>query len=66
MIPILDVLIVSGLHLPVKPSLEVDGNIGGLEFWHRRIGVKLGLIWEVISISTDVDIPHSPAVGVKV
>ena len=33
-VPMLDVLIVAGLHEPVIPLLEVVGNAGAVAFWH--------------------------------
>ena len=66
-VPMIVVLIVSGLHVPVKPSTDVFGNAGGLEFRHKRpIGLKLGTICDVISISTFVWSPHWPVAGVNV
>lgn len=66
-VPMMVVLIVSGLHEPTKPSTDVFGNDGGFEFWHRRpIGSKVGTIWDVISISNVAVEPHCPPVGVKV
>lgn len=66
-LPMIAVLIVSGLHEPTKPSTEVFGNVGGFEFWHKRpIGSKLGTICDVISISIVAVEPHCPPVGVNV
>ena len=33
-VPITDVLITAGLHVPVTPLLEVPGNAGAAAFWH--------------------------------
>ena len=66
-VPIISVLMVSGLHVPVKPSADFFGNAGGLEFWQRRpIGVKVGTICDVISMSIVATVPHWPPFGVNV
>ena len=34
MVPVADVLMVAGFHVPVIPLLDVDGNVGAVVFWH--------------------------------
>ena len=48
-VPIADVLMVAGLHVPVIPSFDVDGSFGGMEFWQNgpivsNVGVITGVM----------------------
>ena len=39
-----EVLIVAGLHVPVIPFVEVPGNVGAVEFWHKAfIAANVGV-----------------------
>ena len=61
------VLIVAGLHVPVILLLDVAGSEGAVEFWHSgTIGVNVGVIELVITISIVAVAAHRPAFGVKV
>jgi hypothetical protein len=33
-VPVLDVLMVAGFHVPVMPLVDVVGNAGAVAFWH--------------------------------
>lgn len=66
-VPVADVLIVAGLHVPVMLLLDVVGSAGAVAFWHNGpICVNTGVICELISISMVVGAPHCPALGVNV
>ena len=44
-VPVIDVLIIEGLHVPLIPLLEVLSNAGAIEFSHNgAIGVNVGVI----------------------
>ena len=67
MVPAVDVLIVAGFQVPLIPLAEADGNDGAVPFWQSGpIGVKVGVIWLVITISMVAMAAHCPAAGVKV
>ena len=43
-VPVVAVLIVAGFHVPLIPLVDVDGNTGAAEFWHKGpIAVKVGI-----------------------
>ncbi len=66
-VPNADVLIVAGLHVPAMPFVDVAGNEGGVEFWHKGpIGSNVGATWEVTITLIVADVPHCPPEGVKV
>jgi hypothetical protein len=66
-LPMADVLIVAGLHVPVIPLLDVVGNAGAVLFWHNGpICVNVGVICVEITTSIVVTVAHSPAAGVNV
>ena len=66
-VPLADVLIVAGLHVPVIPLLEVVGKAGGVLFWHNGpIGVNVGVSCAFTVILIDAGVAHCPAVGVNV
>ena len=63
----MEVFIVAGFQVPVKPLLDVAGNAGAVLFWHKgpicvNVGVAAGL---TVMVRVAV-VAHSPAVGVKV
>ena len=66
-VPITDVLIVAGLHVPVIPLLDVVGNAGAALFWQSGpICVNVGVICEPITTFIVTLIAHIPALGVNV
>ena len=66
-VPMVEVLIVAGLHVPVMPLFEVAGNAGAVLFWHNGpICVNVGVIWVEITTSIVITVAHCPAAGVKV
>ena len=67
-VPATVVFIDDGLHVPVMPSSDTPGKIGGIEFWHSGpICVKVGVICRVMVIFIVVTVPHCDgSFGVKV
>ena len=62
----LSVLIFAGLHVPLIPLSDAEGNNGAVEFWHNGpICVNVGRVCGVINTSIVVLVPHWFAVGVK-
>ena len=44
-VPVVEVLITAGFHVPVIPLLDVVGNVGAVSFWHSAfIWVNIGVI----------------------
>jgi hypothetical protein len=65
-VPIDDVLIVAGLHVPLIPFSEVEGNAGAVLFWQSGpICVNVGVICVEITMIMVVDAAHWPAAGVN-
>ena len=65
-VPIVDVLIVEGSHVPVILLFDVTGSAGAIEFLQNGpIWLKVGVIPGVMVISIVVVVAH-PEVGVKV
>ena len=65
--PVADVLITAGLHVPVTPLLDVVGKAGAALFWHSGpICVNVGVIFDVITTSIVFVVPQCHAFGVKV
>jgi hypothetical protein len=63
------VLMAGGLHEPVTTGLLVElvGSTGGVEFWQSGpMGLKVGVISLVMTISMVTALAHCPAAGVKV
>jgi hypothetical protein len=59
----------AGLQKPVTAGLlvELAGRAGGVEFWQSGpIGLKVGIISSVTTISMVTALAHWPAAGVKV
>jgi hypothetical protein len=65
--PRVAVLIVTGAHVPVIPSMEVPGRAGAAEFWQNGpIWVNVGVTWVATVILMVAVVPHCPASGVNV
>lgn len=67
--PMLEVLIDDGFHVPVMAGklVELVGKVGATLFKHNGpIAAKLGIMEVVISISIVAVVAHCPALGVKV
>ena len=67
-VPIADVLITAGLHVPVIPSLEVVGSAGAVVFRHIEFATvgKVGATAVTMAIFIETGPAHCPAVGVNV
>jgi hypothetical protein len=66
-VPLAEVFITAGLHVPVIPLLEVAGNAGAVLFWHSGpICVNVGIVCEPIVTSIVTLVAHCPAAGVNV
>jgi hypothetical protein len=66
-VPLELVLIIAGLHVPLIPLVEFNGNEEGIEFWHKEgITANVGIVGAVIVISSVVVVAHCPASGVNV
>ena len=58
-VPATVVLIDDGFHVPVMPSSDTPGKVGGSEFLHNGpICVKVGMTCGVMVIFIVVTIPH--------
>ena len=65
--PLADVLMVEGLHVPVILLVDVDGSVGAVDPWHSGpICVNVGVIELLITILIVAVVAHCPAFGVKV
>ena len=65
--PTLLVLIVAGDHVPVIPSVDINGNVGGLLLRHNGpIGLKFGVRFGLTNISMVKIEAHSEISGVNV
>ena len=65
-VPVTDVLIVDGFHVPLIPLLDDDGNVGAVLFWQSGpICVNVGVSWAVITMFI-VTGTAQPAEGVNV
>lgn len=68
-VPLVVLLIVAGLQVPVKPSIEVAGNAGGgVPAQIGAIGLNVGLVFctTLTLMLTGVAETHCPAFGTKV
>ena len=66
-VPTTAVFIVEGLHVPVKPFVDVAGKDGGVLFWQSEpIGLKVGVTCAVTTTFMVVGVPHWLDDGVKV
>ena len=65
--PLADVLIVAGLHVPVILLVDVVGSAGAADPWHSGpICVNVGVIELLMTIFIVAVVAHWPAFGVKV
>jgi hypothetical protein len=65
-VPVEEVLIIAGLHVPEMPLLDVVGNTGAAEFKHSGpICVNTGLICVAIVTSKLVLLAHRPGLDVN-
>jgi hypothetical protein len=65
-VPVEDVLMVAGLHVPVIPLFEVAGNTGAAAFKHKGpTWVNTGLICVAIVTSNLVSPAHCPGLAVN-
>jgi hypothetical protein len=66
-VPLVAVLIVTGLQVPPIPFVDVPGNEGATLFWHNGpIAVKFGVSCGLTVIFIVVADAHCPTVGVNV
>jgi hypothetical protein len=66
-LPIVDVLIVAGLHVPVMPSNDVVGKAAATDPWQKGpIGLNVTATSGMIVILSFFSSAHCPASGVKV
>lgn len=66
-VPVSDVLIEAGLHVPVIPLVDVVGNPGAVAFWHKApIGANVGVTSVETTIFIVIVVPHCEAGGVNV
>lgn len=68
-VPVADVLMLAGLHVPVMPSVEVLGNEGTVPPAQMVVPVpklKVGVTFGFTVTVNVVGVAHSPASGVKV
>ena len=67
MVPIVEVLIVAGLHVPAMPFVETAGSEGATLFWHNGpTWLRVGVTCEVTVMLNVAVVAHCPADGVKV
>jgi hypothetical protein len=66
-VPRIVVLMLTGLHVPVIPSFEVNGNAGGIEFWQSGpMAANVGMTVPTIVIFKETGVEQLPAVGVNI
>ena len=66
-VPVADVLIVDGFHIPLIPFIDIGGSVGGVEFKHNiPIDGKFGVTCGATVMLNVVLTAHCPAAGVKV
>ena len=66
-VPVIDVLMIAGIHEPLMPFVEVAGRAGALLFWQSGpIGVNAGMISGSMVIFMVTGVAHCPAVAVNV
>jgi hypothetical protein len=66
-VPAVNVLIVTGVQVPVMPLAEMVGKTGAVEFWHKGpIAINWGSVGAIISMSSGTEVAHCPSVGVNV
>ena len=68
-VPLVVLLIVAGLHVPAKPSIEVGGKVGAVvpaQNGAMALNVGATLLITLTLIVTGVAETHCPAVGTKV
>ena len=65
--PVLEVLIVAGVHVPVMPLFDVPDSTGGVENWQMvPMVLNTGSTAGFIAMVIDVLLAHCPAIGVNV
>ena len=65
--PVAEVLITAGLHVPVILFVDVVGNTGAVTCWHcAGIAAKVGVTWLVIVTLSVAVVAHWLAAGVNV
>jgi hypothetical protein len=67
-VPITEVLMLAGFHVPVTPSLEVIGSAGAVAFWQYEVAIvgKVGVIRLTMVMFKETGVAQLPAVGVNV
>ena len=66
-VPVVDVLIVAGFHVPVILLVDVAGSAGATLFWQSGpTCVNVGVTFGVTVIVSVVVVAHCPAAGVNV
>ena len=66
-VPITDVFITAGLHVPVTALFEVVGKADAVAFWHSGpICVKTGVSCALTVTLKVAVVAHCPTAGVKV
>jgi hypothetical protein len=56
----------AGLHVPVIPSFDVNGNVGGIEFWQSGpMALNVGTTVPTIVMLKETGVEQLPAVGVN-
>jgi hypothetical protein len=54
----------AGLHVPVIPSFDVNGNVGGIEFWQSGpMALNVGVTGELTCKTIILDTSKPPAQG---
>ena len=66
-VPVTEVLIVVGSHVPVIPLSDTVDKAGAAAFWHNApMGLNVGVVLKLtVMVSVAVE-AHCPAAGVKV
>jgi hypothetical protein len=67
-VPRADVLILAGLHVPVIPSFDVEGNAGAVAFWQYEFAMvgKVGETVPTMVMFKEAGFAQLPAIGVNV
>jgi len=66
-VPITDVLMLAGLHVPVTPSIDVVGRGGAVVFWQYEFAIvgKVGVMLPIIVMLIETVVAQVPGDGVN-
>jgi hypothetical protein len=66
-VPVTEVFMVAGFHIPVTPLSDTVDKAGAAAFWHNApIGLNVGVVLKLTAIVSVAVVAHCPVAGVKV